>query len=377
MMSLSGRSAEFDIHTGGQKVTDRTRFLFRKSAGRGGVCFVCLVLAFSFSACADNASISSPSAKVEFFAMNTLMSIEVRGAEAEAAVAAGRDEVYRLERLLSRTDPKSEVSAINTAAGSEWTEVSEETFSLIQTALLYSEETDGAFDITIAPVMDLWGFSSGEHRVPDDAEIGSVLERIGYEHLLLDETGIRVKLENPGMSMDLGAVAKGYAGDRVKEIIKQFDFETALINLGGNVTVIGRKPNGDLLRVAITDPENRQQYLGVLGSEDTHVITSGGYERFFEQDGKVYIHIMDPETARPAQSDLLSVSVIDSNGVRSDILSTALFVMGREEAIRYWSGHRDLGLVMAKVDGEVLVSKNLLGTFRVTEGKSVTYFDGE
>lgn len=341
------------------------------------MCFVCLVLAFSFSACADNASISSPSAKVEFFAMNTLMSIEVRGAEAEAAVAAGRDEVYRLERLLSRTDPKSEVSAINTAAGSEWTEVSEETFLLIQTALLYSEETDGAFDITIAPVMDLWGFSSGEHRVPDDTEIGSVLDHIGYEHLLLDETGFRVKLENPGMSMDLGAVAKGYAGDRVKEIIKQFDFETALINLGGNVTVIGRKPNGDLLRVAITDPENRQQYLGVLGSEDTHVITSGGYERFFEQDGKVYIHIMDPETARPAQSDLLSVSVIDSNGVRSDILSTALFVMGREEAIRYWSGHRDLGLVMEKVDGEVLVSKNLLGTFRVTEGKSVTYFDGE
>ncbi len=358
-------------------MTDRTRFLFRKSAWRIGVCFVCLVLALSFSACTDNASRPSPTAKVEFFAMNTLMSIEVRGEEAEAAVAAGRDEVYRLERLLSRTDPKSEISAINTAAGAEWTEVSEETFVLIQTALRFSEETDGAFDITIAPVMDLWGFSSGDHRVPDDSEIESVLERVGCEHVLLDESGVRVKLENPGMSMDLGAVAKGYAGDRVREVIKQFDTEAALINLGGNVTVIGRKPTGTLFRVAITDPENRQQYLGALGSEDTHIITSGGYERFFERDGKVYIHIMDPDTGRPARSDLLSVSVIDPDGAGSDILSTALFVMGREDAIRYWGEHRDFGLVMATTDGEVLVSKNLLGSFSATEGKSVTYFDGE
>lgn len=356
-------------------MTDRTQFVFRKIAKRIGVFMVCISFAYSSLACSEKDARSSESAKDEFFAMNTLMSIEVRGADAEAAVAAAREEVYRLERLLSRTDPQSEISAINAAAGAEWTEVSEETFLLIQTAIHYGEETVGAFDVTIAPVMDLWGFSNGENRVPDDGEIESVLERIGYEHVLLDESDGRVKLQSPGMSLDLGAVAKGYAGDRVLQIIRQFEIEAALINLGGNVTVFGSKPNGDPFRVAIKDPENGGAYLGILEADDTHVITSGGYERFFERDGKVYIHIMDPETGRPVRSDLLSVSVIGTDGAKSDILSTALFIMGRDEAIRFWSDSRDFGLVLETVNREILVSKNLTGIFSVSEGKSVTYFD--
>jgi len=147
-----------------------------------------------------------------------------------------------------------------------------------------------------------------------------------------------------------------------------------LISLGGNVSVYGRKPDGSSFRVAIKDPVDGNSYLGVLSAYDTDVVTSGGYERFFERDGKVYIHIMDPGTGRPAESDLLSVSVIDKNGMKSDILSTALFVMGKDEAIRYWKEHGDFGLVMATSSGEVLVSKNLKGLFTVTKGKSVTYF---
>ncbi len=353
-------------------MTDRTR-IFRQKTKRAGACLTCFMFSFFLSSCVPKVPVSDKSAKVEFFSMNTINTIEVRGPEAEEAANAGRDEVYRLERLLSRTDPGSEIFMVNAAEG-EWTEVSEETFNLIRTAIRYCGETDGAFDLTVAPVMDLWGFTGGEHRVPDDAEILSVLDRIGYEHVLLDEAKSSVKLEIPGMSLDLGAVAKGYAGDCVIKIIQQFDVKSALINLGGNVTVFGSKPDGNGFRVAIKDPEDPEVYLGVLELKDTNIVTSGGYERFFESDGKVYIHIMDPETARPAQSDLLSVSVIDPDGTRCDILSTALFVMGKEEAIRYWEEHRDLGLVMATTDGEVLVSENLKDSFEVTGGKSVTYF---
>lgn len=177
------------------------------------------------------------------------------------------------------------------------------------------------------------------------------------------------------MSLDLGGIAKGYAGDRVLDIIRGFDIEAILISLGGNVSVYGRKPGGASYRVAIADPGNRQEYLGVLTADDTDVVTSGGYERFFEQDGKVYIHIMDPATARPAESDLRSVSVIDPDGLKGDVLSTALFVMGKDAAIKYWSERRDFGLVLAVSSDEVLVSRNLQGVFAVSEGKSVTYFD--
>lgn len=342
---------------------------------RATVRAICLALAMTLFGCDAGATASTDGgAKTDFFAMNTFMSIEVRGREAEKAVTAAREEVYRLEKLLSRTDPLSEVSAINAAAGSDWTTVSDETMLLIETAIFYAESTGGAFDITVAPVMDIWGFSSGQNRVPDGAEIESARSAVGYDRIRIDKSGGRVLLADIGMSLDLGGIAKGYAGDRVLEIIREYDIDAALISLGGNVSVYGRKPDGSSFRVAIKDPVDGNSYLGVLSAYDTDVVTSGGYERFFERDGKVYIHIMDPGTGRPAESDLLSVSVIDKNGMKSDILSTALFVMGKDEAIRYWKEHGDFGLVMATSSGEVLVSKNLKGLFTVTKGKSVTYF---
>lgn len=360
----------------GVRLIDCRRICFDYAKRSVSVILLCAVLSAVLFGCNE----ATPSSRVvtadsDFFAMNTYMRIEVRGKEAKEAVDAGRDEVYRLERLLSRTDPNSEISAINEAAGVSWSQVSNETFLLIQTAVRYSERTEGFFDITIAPVMDVWGFAGDRPVVPDDDEIRDALMLVGYDRVLLDEKTQSVRLEDPGMSLDLGGVAKGYAGDRVAEVIRQYDIEAALINLGGNVAVYGSRANGDSYRVAITDPDDRKAYLGAIEADDVHVITSGGYERFFEQDGKTYIHIMDPKTAQPAQSDLLSVSVIDSNGSRSDILSTALFVMGKERAIRYWKEYRDFGLVIKTVDGELLVSANLRGTFIVSQGKSVTYFE--
>ncbi|NLW88763.1 MAG: FAD:protein FMN transferase [Clostridiaceae bacterium] len=343
--------------------------------GMAAIVVVAFFLFFPASCSGLKKETDATEAKEEIFAMNTYMRIEVRGREAKEAVNAGVKEIYRLENLLSRSIPESEIFAVNSAAGEEYTTVSAETFQVISISLLYSEMTDGCFDVTVAPLMDLWGFSSGDYRVPNPSEIDDVMSSVGYEMVRIEEDSGRVMLEKKGMSMDLGAVTKGYAGDRVLAVIQQYDIESALINLGGNVTVFGKKKTGAPYHVAIADPENRGEYLGVLAAENQSIVTSGGYERFFESDGKVYIHIMDPETGRPAETDLLSVSVIDADGIKCDILSTALFVMGKDAAIGFWRENPDFGMILSDSSGTLFVSQNIKEEFSVADGKSVVYFE--
>lgn len=311
----------------------------------------------------------------EFFAMNTVMYIEAAGEDSEEAVLAGCEKIYELEAMLSRTDPKSEISKLNAEAGVREVTVSEETFQLLNNAVLVCQDTGGAFDITIAPIMDLWGFSGSEYRVPEAEEIAETLGVVDYNGLVLDPTDFGVLFAGKGMSVDLGAIAKGYASDCVLEIMKGFDIDSALINLGGNVCVYGRKSSGEGFRVAIADPTHPTTYAGILEVSDLSIITSGGYERYFEEDGKRYIHIMDPKTGKPAESDLLSVSIVGPDGIRCDALSTALFVMGKEAAIEYWRDHRDFGCILVVSETEVLASRDLEGVFTVTEGKTLQFFD--
>jgi thiamine biosynthesis lipoprotein len=311
----------------------------------------------------------------EFFAMNTIMYIEAVGPESEEAVLAGCDKIYALDAMLSRTNPKSEISQVNAGDGVSEVTVSEETFRLLENAVLLCEDTGGTFDISIAPIMDLWGFSGSEYRVPAAEEIAATLGFVDYSGLILDSSDFGVSFSGDGMSVDLGAIAKGYASDCVLEIMKGFDIESALINLGGNVCVYGKKSNGEGFRVAIADPTHPTTYAGILEVSDLSIITSGGYERYFEKDGKKYIHIMDPYTGMPADSDLLSVSIIGPNGMRCDALSTALFVMGKEAAIEYWRAHRDFGCILVISETEVLASRDLEGVFTVTDGKTLDFFD--
>lgn len=307
--------------------------------------------------------------------MDTVMFIEAVGDDSEKAVLAGCDKIYALEKLLSRTDPGSEISMINAGAGDREINVSKETFRLLEKAVLLAEDTGGTFDITVAPIMDLWGFSGTKYRVPAAGEIAGTLEFVNYTGLILDASDFGVSFARKGMSIDLGAIAKGYASDCVLTIMKEYNIESALINLGGNVCVYGEKSSGDPFRVAITDPSNPTSYAGVLTVTDLSVITSGGYERYFEENGKRYIHIMDPETGMPSASDLLSVSIIGPDGTVCDALSTALFVMGKEKAIQYWRDHRDFGCILVVSETEVLASPDLEGVFTVTDGKTVQFFE--
>ncbi len=307
--------------------------------------------------------------------MNTFMHIEATGSDSEQAVLAACDKVYELEALLSRANSTSEISELNTSGGTSEVTVSEATFRLLEKSVSLCRDTGGSFDITIAPIMDLWGFSGTEYRVPAEEEIAVSLGFVDYSGLILDSSDYGVSFQKEGMNVDLGAVAKGYASDCVLQIMKSYEIDSALINLGGNVCVYGAKSDGGKFRVAIADPEKPGAYTGILEIADLFVITSGGYERFFEENGKKYIHIMDPETGMPAESDLLSVSIIGPDGTRCDALSTALFVMGKEGAIGYWREHRDFECVMVVSGTEVLASRGLEGVFTVSDGKTLTFFD--
>lgn len=297
----------------------------------------------------------------QLFAMDTVMRFTAYGPHARAAVSAAMAEVERLDALLSTGNPDSEVSRLNRDGGGT---VSADTLALLKASARIYEDTGGLFDCSVYPLMELWGFPSGEYQVPSDGEITAALA-------LVDGSRVRTEGEDravleAGQRIDFGGIAKGYAAQRVIEIYQAHGVKSGMVSLGGNVQTLGTKPDGSPWRIGVRDPEGVQgAYLGVLPVTDRAVVTSGGYERYFQQDGQTYIHILDPRSGRPAESDLLSVTVVSSDGTAADGLSTALFIMGREGAARYWRDHsEDLELVLVARDGAVYVSPGLQDSYQ-------------
>lgn len=291
------------------------------------------------------------------FAMDTVMDLRLWGTEEQLREA--EREIYRLEDLFSVTDPTSEVHALNESGEGE---LSPETAELLSGGLALCARTGGALDLSIYPLVRAWGFTTEEYRVPAAEELESLLENVDYTRIDFDGLS-RAKLP-AGMEIDLGSVAKGYASTRVIEAWREQGVTSALLNLGGNVHALGAKPDGSPWRVAVADPFGGSGYLGVLEIADKAVITSGGYERYFEQEGKTYWHILDPATGAPADSGLVSVTVVGENGLTCDGLSTALFVMGAERAAALWRESEDFEAIFVTAEGEILVTAGLAERFR-------------
>lgn len=297
-----------------------------------------------------------------FLAMDTVMSVTVWGKDGAAALEAVEGEIRDLEGLLSVTDAGSEVYAANHSAGKRVT-LSPETVQLMSTALELCGQTGGALDVTVYPVVRAWGFTTGEYRVPDEAELGRLLERVDYTKVVLEGDSLTVP---EGMELDLGAVGKGYAANRSQVLLQELGVDCAKLELGGNIHLIGTKPDGSPWRVAVRDPSG-EGYMGILETDGGAVVTSGGYERYFLQDGMTYWHIIDPKTGRPAQSGLVSVTVAAQSGTLADALSTALFVMGREKAEDFWRYRRDFDFILIGEDGTVTVTPGLADRFTLSE----------
>lgn len=298
----------------------------------------------------------------QFFAMDTIMSISARGFSVAEAISEAKEEIYRLESLLSVTDPGSDIATINSETGHAVI-VSNDTAAIVTKANEMANLTGGAFNIAMYPILRSWGFTTGDYSIPSEDTLSELLSNIDYSKISVKADTVTLP---QGMEIDVGGIAKGYACDAVKEIIVNKGIKTAIINLGGDVQLVGSRPNGSAWRIAIQDP-NGDGYLGTISAIDKAVITSGSYERYFVgADGKTYHHIMDPATGRPAQSGLLSVTVVSDSAYKADALATALFVMGREKAIELWREQGDFELLMMTTRGDVYITEGLEDSFEIS-----------
>ena len=290
------------------------------------------------------------------YAMDTVMDLTAYGPNAREALAAAKAEIFRLDSLFDRKGEKSEIAALNAAASAE---LSPDAAELLTRGLEISELTNGAFDMSVAPVVDLWGFYDQEYRVPEAEEIPLALGQVNYRNILIDGTTAMLA---DNAQLDPGGIAKGYASAQVMEIFKEKGVTSGLVSLGGNVQALGSRPDGSPWRIAIQSPDG-EGYAGILLLTDCAAITSGDYQRDFEQDGKIYHHIIDPSTGRPADSDLTSVTIVCPDAALADGLSTALYVMGREKALDFWRENGNFEAVLITRSGEMYVTKGLEGKF--------------
>lgn len=299
---------------------------------------------------------------VDFFAMDTFMSLSVytqtEDQTAEQTFAAQAEQrVNALEPALSRTREDGDLYRLNHANGAVC-EVSADTYAAIEAAVNFAELTDGAFDPTMAPLTDLWGIGTDDAHVPQQQEIDEALTHVGYEKIeLLGNNQVRLL---DGAQIDLGGIGKGFATDEVRKLLEartEADGMSMLARLGGNIGAFGANPARESGKwvIGIADPDDSASFLATVEVENASVVTSGDYERFFEQDGKRYHHIFDPKTGYPAESGLRSVTVLDENSTRADALTTALFVMGLEKGLEFCE-ENNVAAVFITSDQQIVIS---------------------
>jgi len=298
-------------------------------------------------------------AQETFFAMDTPVTLTAYGSNAVSGLAAARQAIAALEDEVSVTRPHSAVARLN--AGGALPDGGT-VGPLLDLAFAVGQETGGAFDPTLYPLVRAWGFTTGTQRVPASDELKSLLKYTGAERVVRANGTLRLR---HGSMIDLGGIGKGWASDAAVEALKAAGVTSAVVNLGGNVRTLGTRPGGGAWRIGVRDPEGG--LLGVLQTGEGAVVTSGSYERYFERMGQRYWHILDPKTGGPARSGVVSVTVVGPSGARCDALSTALFVLGPKRAAEWKrSGGRE-GFIMLTDGGELLLTADLAAAFTPDE----------
>ena len=293
-------------------------------------------------------------------AMDTYMQLDVYGTQ--ETLEKLKNEIKRLDGLLSFTDENSDIYRLNQSGTAE---VSGDTAGLVQRSLELCKQTDGNLDITVYPIVEKWGFISQNYKIPKQSELDALLKNVGYGQVKTDGKKITVP---GGFKLDLGAVAKGFAADKTKAILNDEGVDSAILNLGGTVLAHGKKPNGENWKVGVTDPANTEKYMGVIECADKIVVTSGNYERCFEgEDGKTYCNIIDPKTGYPADNGVTSVTVVSDDGTKNDALSTALFVMGVDKAKEYIKTHTDFDCIILTSDKKAYITPGLKDSFKLND----------
>ena len=325
-----------------------------------------IIMSITMTACSPMQGRVEPYS-ASFFAMDTYMTFTVYDDDAKAAKAAlqqAQEEIGALEELWSVTDEDSDIYALNHSGGQPVT-VRDETAGLLSFAVKMAQETDGALEPTLYPVLTAWGFTTEVNRIPAAEEIERLLECVGYDRVKVE--GSLVTLED-GMMLDLGSVGKGYAGDRAERILIERGINSALLDIGGNIQAVGARPDGSDWRLGLRSPFG-EGIFGTLQISDRAVVTSGNYERYFiGEDGVRYGHIIDPETGYPVNNGLASVTIIAGDGKLCDALSTSLFVMGLSDAVAYWKTHQEeqpFDMILVTEDRKIYLTEEIKDKFNL------------
>ncbi len=310
-----------------------------RGTGRGGrtgkaavLCALVFLGIAGLAGCQKEEPAADPISRSTFL-LNTFVSVTLYDSQDESLLEGSLELCRQYEELFSTTIETSEISRINDRDPEETViTVSEETAKLIQKGLDYGELTGGAFDITIEPVSSLWDFSGSDAALPDAEALEEAVRRVDYRTVHVD--GDQVILDSPDTAIDLGAIAKGYIADRIKDYLLENGVRSATINLGGNVLCVGTRPDGTPFRIGLQMPfADRNETIAILNIDDLSVVTSGVYERYFTLDGVTYHHLLNPEDGCPYQNGLLAVTVVSPLSVDGDALSTSCFALGLEKGM--------------------------------------------
>ena len=300
--------------------------------------------------------------------LGTVCQITLYDKSSDSDFNAAFDRINEIEHLMSIHLDDSELASVNSASGLHPVVVSGETFEVIRLALDIAELSNGAFDPTIGPLVQLWDIT-GANNVPSDQEIQALLPLVDYRRVVLDEEALSVYLPIEGMVLDLGGIAKGWAADEVARVLSG---HKGIIYLGGNVLVMGSKPDSSPWRIGIQDPDNtRGSYIGIVDMINSTLVTSGPYERFFEHEGTIYHHILDTKTGYPVISPLTSVSIITQRSVIADGLSTSVYALGIEQGLELVNRLDGVEAVLLTEDGSIYLSDGILAgevTLNITNG---------
>lgn len=315
--------------------------------------------------------IKASAAESSSFGMNTKITYSVFGENAQQALLSGKNEIMRLEKKLSRFVPQSEISRVNKSAGKSCKNLSDDTYNLLSQAVEFSKISQGLFDITIGPLVDLWNYKYAAD-VPLEETIQKTIPLVNYRNLVLNPHKRTAGLRRLGQSIDLGGIGKGFASDRFIQIIRKYGVSSAFTNIGGNVSALGNKPDGSPWCVGIRHPRDKNSLIGAVTVSGKSVVTSGDYERYFiDSDGKRRHHILDPNTGYPAESGLISVTIIADSAVTADALSTCVFAAGLEKGLLILKKFPEAEAVIVNSDLRIYMTQGMRGCFQSADGSKI------
>lgn len=341
------------------------------------IAIFCLIV---LSGCNDKVKTGEPKINKEPYSdqqtlLGTYVQIRIYDDGKEEVLEKAFDRVKELGDKITVNEKGSEIDEINDQAGIKPVKVSDDVYPLLKRAYEYSEDSSGGFDMAIGPITQLWHIGFDDARKPSQAEIDQALKLVDYHKVKLDDAEQTAFLEEKGMALDLGAIAKGYITDEVVKVLQENGVTTAIVDLGGNVFVLGKSPRGENAdwTVGIQDPNKaRNSIIGKIKESNKTLVTSGIYERYLEVDGQTYHHLFDPETGYPFDNDIAGVTVVTNKSIDGDGLSTAVFAMGVKKGLEYAEGLKDVDVIFITKEDKVYVSKDIEGTFELDKDSGYT-----